>query len=1475
MTSRNPTKTSNRFQIFADIPQTDETVVVKYKTVKRKPQGEVKCPKKKKVQDQPRLKPHSDTLKFGYKSSDSLALALNSSHVVDDDELDLLAVMQIQIGSEETSGLLDGGAGVNCIDNKFLKRARPDAIVKPSRKTLVTANKSPMKTYGIYDGVITIGGVKFTVSFYVCKGISHKVILGNKFLLKNKANICYEKLRARFRTGSKTVTVPFGVFYRPVEDINAVFEALDVESSYIGPCYVRSTKKVVIPPRTIKWIKVDTHPHNLSEETLFIGNPHLVRNYKLIVSDFLLAPQKTNYIQITNVSDKHKSVYPDLNLAIEVEFEDIFLDAFKPVNSISVKKSSDDSKKFNINPNMSPDQEEKGLSILNKYEDVFVADVSEMRKCKYPPIRFKYDESKPVRLRNYRMSPDEKQFAEEYIDKLLKADLVEYCTSVYCTPILVVPKPSHVPDKPNFRMVQDFRKVNRLLEDIRYPIADPQELMDSFQGKKWHSVTDNIAGYSQLEIHPDCRDITAFDSPSGSRFRWKSLPMGLSIAPAIYALAMDHLLMDLKKQGKIQNYFDDSHLGTVTFEEHIELLREYFEVLRKYGIKLNIRKSTFFQTRVKFLGVEIDGENAYISPKRVAAIKELPVPQNKDDLRSTIGVFGYNRRFIKDYSKKSYPLQSLMKEDVPFIWSSEQQAAFDTLKNDLSSYPALRLYNPKLNNRVCTDASYRGLGISLYQQDPETKRYHPIAFGSRKLKNSELKLPVYYLECAAIVLAFVKFRCYLQNRNVETEVLTDHRSLQSLLKTPKPEGPLAKHIMYLSQFKFTLKYRPGKENLDSDALSRAPIGDIPEKSVDELVEEVFPDRIIGEHNLSAVAEVTTRAQLAREKDAEKHAKEIDQLNKTHDNSELMSFVLNKSSIIRDLQQADEEISKLTQQVKSKTLTARDTHYRLKNGLLYWELNSKLLIVVPRSCRKYVLSEYHDNRGHRKTKHLVQNILVSFWWRTLHADANVYVRSCKYCMMTDNNPRDKPGLLAPALPQRMFSQISCDFVGRLPLSKNKNEHFCVIVDSYTKYMWARPVKSADTVTAIKCLESFTLQFGLCDSYTSDGASYFTSFAFQKMLNKWDIFHNAFRRVPHCNGQCERSIKSLKELLSQFLLQFGDDWDSYLEFATFLYNVNYHDTIKCSPFFAVHGYNPVVPGILQLLPSTDENLEDKLKRHSKLLTDLKVRIETAQIKYKENYDKNRKEVHYSVGQLVRVKNESDDISWPNKRIQWVGPFKIVGKKSDRFYFVLIREKSESGKNDDLVKEYHVRNIRPFTDRPEDLQVQAVESCPLDSSTNTINAITSFRHSASFLSNCYPVLIEIDGIVYPSVEHAYQAQKSNKESAQKTIANAFSAEIAQKLGRDLHLRSDWDKVRLKVMEKCLQTKFKPGSELANLLLQTGNDELVKGNFDHDQYFGTCLCEKHRKISGRNKLGKLLMSIRKELQTITGKSIRSQCTT
>ncbi|KAK3920027.1 ADP-ribose glycohydrolase OARD1 [Frankliniella fusca] len=1006
----------------------------------------------------------------------------------EDEKSNVVALINVAIGGKRTDTLLDTGAVVSVVDYRFLMQAMPQVTLLKTGKSLRAANNQSMKTYGIAKVPVKIGSLEFLTNFYVCRGISYNAILGNTFLRHSKAILHYGNMQVQFRKKHDRVRFKFGIFYQSIdpieqENLENPFANIEVSEIYTGPQFVRSKRVIIVPPRTIQYVRVGITPHKILKDTLFVGNPNLQKHYKLIVSDFLLKPNGSKYIHVTNLSNVPKTITKDMNLAVVDGYEDLFFDT---VNSATLtNKTKTD---FNINKSLSSEQYTKAQTLLESYRDVFVSDVSDLGTCKYGPVKFGYDDSKIVRKRNYRMSPDQTKFIEQYIEKLLKSDFIEYCTSVYCTPILCVPKHSPDPSKPQWRMVQDFREINKLLQPIDYPVLSPEEIIDNTFGHHYHSVTDNCSGYSQLPLHPDCRDLTAFDSPAGSRMRWKVLAQGLSTAPAIYALAMDHLLMELRKSKKVMNYFDDTHIGTKTFEEHVQVLDEFLTLLRKYKIQLNLSKSTFFQNSVKLLGMQIDVDE------------------------------------------------------------------------------------PKL-------------------------------------------------------------------------------------------------------------------------------------SVDELVDLKMADRVeadqlhaplVSDH--SPVVSAVTRGQAAKEQDTanrlEKLNKDISDTVKTLQNS-------NEAPDIQNLQQGDPNIRTLMQDIDQKTRGT--TAYQIHNNLLYYNYRGNLLFVVPQQYQKHILFEFHDMRGHKAFKNTLLAILGQFYWESVRKDTKVYCQTCKYCQL-HRKDRQKIGLLKPFIPKRPFSNIACDFIGAFPLSENKNQHACIIVDSYTKFMFALPVRVPDAATAINCLENFMIRYGVPDSFVSDGASYFNGVTFQKALDKFQIEGRQFRQTPHCNGQVEKSIQNLKNILAQLLLEFGQTWETHLQLSVFLYNVSYNNTIQSSPFFALHGYQPATPGILQLLSQGQEgdDIQEKISKHANLIRNIKVRIRNSQAKYKRYHDKNRISVEFKIGQLVKVKNEAERISFPEKKIAWRGPFKIVGKRSRRFYFVLRLVRTPSGRSKNVVKEYHVRHIRPYFKRPKHLKI-----------------------------------------------------------------------------------------------------------------------------------------------------------------------------
>lgn len=136
--------------------------------------------------------------------------------------------------------------------------------------------------------------------------------------------------------------------------------------------------------------------------------------------------------------------------------------------------------------------------------------------------------------------------------------------------------------------------------------------------------------------------------------------------------------------------------------------------------------------------------------------------------------------------------------------------------------------------------------------------------------------------------------------------------------------------------------------------------------------------------------------------------------------------------------------------------------------------------------------------------------------------------------------------------------------------------------------------------------------------------------------------------------------------------------------------------------------------------------------------------------------------------------------------------------------------------------------------------------------------FIGELAFLSNFYPSSIWYDGLLYPTVEHAYQAAKTMDPTQRWLIMGAMTPARAKELGRHTLLRPDWEQVKVGIMRTLLTIKFGEHEELLEKLLATGTLELVETNWWHDQIWGDCFCDVHRDIDGQNLLGKLLMELR-----------------
>ena len=216
--------------------------------------------------------------------------------------------------------------------------------------------------------------------------------------------------------------------------------------------------------------------------------------------------------------------------------------------------------------------------------------------------------------------------------------------------------------------------------------------------------------------------------------------------------------------------------------------------------------------KVVFLGFFISGKGIEVDEEKFKAIKEWPMPKSITEVRSFHGLASFYRRFVKDFSAIATPLTEIVKKNVGFHWSNDQENAFVVIKERLCSAPVLAL--PDFNKTFEIECDALGIGIgAVLMQD---KR--PIAFFSEKLGGAALNYLTYDKELYALVRALETWQHYLWPK--EFVIHTDHESLKHLKGQGKLNKRHARCMEYIETFPYVIRYKQGKENVVTEALSR-------------------------------------------------------------------------------------------------------------------------------------------------------------------------------------------------------------------------------------------------------------------------------------------------------------------------------------------------------------------------------------------------------------------------------------------------------------------------------------------------------------------------------------------------------------------------------------------------------------------------------------------------------------------------------
>lgn len=398
----------------------------------------------------------------------------------------------------------------------------------------------------------------------------------------------------------------------------------------------------------------------------------------------------------------------------------------------------------------------------------------------------------------------------EYTRKLMESGTLRASISPYGAMALVVRKKDGTP-----RVVVDYRALNEVTVKNKYPLPLQDEMFDRVHGARWFSKIDLATGFHQIRIADADIEKTAFRTRYGS-FEYLVLPMGLCNAPGTFMQLMNETFRDMLDR-TVLVFLDDILVFSRTKEDHLAHVRAVLQRLRDQRLYAKPSKCEFFKQEVEFLGHRIGKDGLAVSPDKIAAVKDWPAPKSVTEVRSFLGLAGYYRRFVANFSKIALPITELTKESVPFGWGAPQQAAFQQLKDALCAAPVLLIPDPDKPFTLNCDACQYAVGATL-QQD-HGNGLQPVAYRSKKLSPAEINYDTREKEFLALVDACSHWRHHLHGL-LPFKLRTDHESLKYVKTMQNMSSRISRWMEAMAQFEYEIEYIPGTKNVVADALSR-------------------------------------------------------------------------------------------------------------------------------------------------------------------------------------------------------------------------------------------------------------------------------------------------------------------------------------------------------------------------------------------------------------------------------------------------------------------------------------------------------------------------------------------------------------------------------------------------------------------------------------------------------------------------------
>ena len=817
---------------------------------------------------------------------------------------------------------------------------------------------------------------------------------------------------------------------------------------------------------------------------------------------------------------------------------------------------------------------------------------------------------------------DDKLIAMESDGILKKVD-----SSPWVSNAVIVPKAND-----DIRICLGCKNPNKAIIPDRYPLPTVDELNGLFYGATKFTKIDLKAGYWQVPLHEDSQYVTTMITHRGL-YQWTRVPFGLNSAPSCFQKIIRTILEGCPRT---TNFIDDivvAGVGTVDHDRNLDMV---LHRLHEYNATINFDKSKFCVDTIDFVGFTISKDGVLPLQSNVDALLKITPPTNIKELHSFLGTANFYLKFVRNFADISEPMRRLLRKDTPWNWTDECQRGFERVKSEIASNRVLAHFDVDSKTIVSTDASGVAVGAVLSQIQHGTER--PVAFASRTLNEHERAYSVGEREALACIWACEHWHYYLYGRKFTLR--TDHSSLTSLLAastTGRRPMRLLRWAERLHQYDYDILYRPGKENIVPDFLSRPSSTALPTASTDaeSLADHSLISTVFGSSTLHAI----TPTELA---DATK-ADNLLQLIKTF-------------------------IQKGWSKSKPNSPELR-AFYDVKDELTVVDecLFRNFRAIIPASLRSRILELVHE--GHCGIVKAKQRARETIWWPGIDHHVEEFIRRCDACIVADKGGRRQlnPPVKPIPFPQKPWSKLALDILGELHGTPAHARYLLVLIDLHSKWPEVRAVTHVTSSTVNLFLSDVFARWGLPEEIITDNGRQFVSREFEEFLSQLGIAHcKTALYHPQANGAVERFNRVLKEGIRAGKSE-GKSFDTILRSTLANYRSTVHSTTGTSPAELISGrkmrmpldllrLHPHSPSVHFSLPSTSTSSTSTPDSDQSL----RAHVSHRQRYYKQYADKRRRtsDRSFQTGDNVRYR-----IPVRHSKLDpvWSAPFKVISKPS----------------------------------------------------------------------------------------------------------------------------------------------------------------------------------------------------------------------